>query len=1128
MPGWWRGRQNANAGRDANIAGRDQFIADQITVNVGAAGLAVEAISALPAAPLVGQLITGLSDPFAVGVHPLIEATWHAKAELPLLPPYIPREHDAKLAASVAVAQAGHSAIRVLVGGASSGKTRACWEAIQALPGGWRLWHPVFPDHAEAFLAEMPHIGPRTVVWLNEAQFYLLTAEAALGERVAAGLRDLLRNPERSPVLVLGTIWPQYWHQLTIPPSEDGGDPHAHARNLLEGRTVPIPEAFTSRDMTALEVASRSDPRLAEAVRLARDGQVTQFLSGVPVLLERYDSAPPAAKAVIRAAIDARLMGHGPALPRNLLEAAAPGYLTEEQWDQADEDWLERALAYAAVPCNGTPGPLTLIRARPAKRLGNLAGDPRPGGKEASDHLRYRLADYLFQIGYRDPARTPPPGAFWDAAATAELAPDALAAFAQRAEAYGLYHRTATLARQATLQGNTQAAATLISVMDKVDPGTELIDFFRQAGTHTVFAITERAIASSNTLELSTVAPLLRVLREIGAGDVAGRLADHAARSIDLSKVGVSDWLGLFRAAEADHAVILLAERAIASSDALELSTVAPLLRVLREIGAGDVAGRLADHAARSIDLSPMAVAKHGFVEILLKAAASNMLPAHTGDSSFHGDHDWLSALQAAGADQAVDVLADRIARNTPLTMASEVAGHLEWLHAVAADEALSILLARDPAGNVWLDREGVDHLLKALRATGMTHAFTALAERIATHADLSTSMRWLQALRETGADEAASKLARRAAADADLANPYMVGKFLQEFLRAGAMDSIAVLLARDPATHVALETDPGAVATLLDALREAQADKAVSKLLARDPATRVSLQRDGTEKLLRALREVGATAQLTFLADRLVSSTNLADLTAVGGLLGKLNRGGANDSLPAVIAQVTPQADLSDLHDAYHLFYGLGDINGDAPALAELAARVAAEGDPNDLAAPDLLSRFYEMGMLDAVRVLAGRMGAEIRLGDADSLNTLLRIAWNVQADDAVTALLTRDPSAHVSIGTFSSMRGIAALLQALHHVGARNAFNVLANRLMAELDLANGIGNEIETDAISDLLATLWEAGVGEAAMTLAGRIADRGMFLPCRRALPDVFRFGRNSDGTPSGPWGWASLG
>lgn len=1059
MPGWWRGRQNANAGRDANIAGRDQFIADQITVNVGAAGLAVEAISALPAAPLVGQLITGLSDPFAVGVHPLIEATWHAKAELPLLPPYIPREHDAKLAASVAVAQAGHSAIRVLVGGASSGKTRACWEAIQALPGGWRLWHPVFPDHAEAFLAEMPHIGPRTVVWLNEAQFYLLTAEAALGERVAAGLRDLLRNPERSPVLVLGTIWPQYWHQLTIPPSEDGGDPHAHARNLLEGRTVPIPEAFTSRDMTALEVASRSDPRLAEAVRLARDGQVTQFLSGVPVLLERYDSAPPAAKAVIRAAIDARLMGHGPALPRNLLEAAAPGYLTEEQWDQADEDWLERALAYAAVPCNGTPGPLTLIRARPAKRLGNLAGDPRPGGKEASDHLRYRLADYLFQIGYRDPARTPPPGAFWDAAATAELAPDALAAFAQRAEAYGLYHRTATLARQATLQGNTQAAATLISVMDKVDPGTELIDFFRQAGTHTVFAITERAIASSNTLELSTVAPLLRVLREIGAGDVAGRLADHAARSIDLS---------------------------------------------------------------------PMAVAKHGFVEILLKAAASNMLPAHTGDSSFHGDHDWLSALQAAGADQAVDVLADRIARNTPLTMASEVAGHLEWLHAVAADEALSILLARDPAGNVWLDREGVDHLLKALRATGMTHAFTALAERIATHADLSTSMRWLQALRETGADEAASKLARRAAADADLANPYMVGKFLQEFLRAGAMDSIAVLLARDPATHVALETDPGAVATLLDALREAQADKAVSKLLARDPATRVSLQRDGTEKLLRALREVGATAQLTFLADRLVSSTNLADLTAVGGLLGKLNRGGANDSLPAVIAQVTPQADLSDLHDAYHLFYGLGDINGDAPALAELAARVAAEGDPNDLAAPDLLSRFYEMGMLDAVRVLAGRMGAEIRLGDADSLNTLLRIAWNVQADDAVTALLTRDPSAHVSIGTFSSMRGIAALLQALHHVGARNAFNVLANRLMAELDLANGIGNEIETDAISDLLATLWEAGVGEAAMTLAGRIADRGMFLPCRRALPDVFRFGRNSDGTPSGPWGWASLG
>jgi hypothetical protein len=56
------------------------------------------------------------------------------------------------------------------------------------------------------------------VVWLNEAQFYLQAADGGLGERVAAGLRELLRDPARAPVLVLATLWPQYWDTLTARP----------------------------------------------------------------------------------------------------------------------------------------------------------------------------------------------------------------------------------------------------------------------------------------------------------------------------------------------------------------------------------------------------------------------------------------------------------------------------------------------------------------------------------------------------------------------------------------------------------------------------------------------------------------------------------------------------------------------------------------------------------------------------------------------------------------------------------------------------------------------------------------------------------------------------------------------
>ena len=172
----------------------------------------------------VGWLIGDLADPFALEVHRPIEiAARPGEAQLPVLPPYVLRDHDRRLAEVVARAEGGNSAIRVLVGGSSTGKTRACWEAVQALPEGWRLWHPIFPGRAEAFLAGLDRVGPRTVVWLNDAQFYLLPGDPLAGERVAAGLRDLLRDRERAPVLVLGTIWPRYWQTLTAPPARDNG-----------------------------------------------------------------------------------------------------------------------------------------------------------------------------------------------------------------------------------------------------------------------------------------------------------------------------------------------------------------------------------------------------------------------------------------------------------------------------------------------------------------------------------------------------------------------------------------------------------------------------------------------------------------------------------------------------------------------------------------------------------------------------------------------------------------------------------------------------------------------------------------------------------------------------------------
>jgi hypothetical protein len=148
---------------------------------------------------MAGWPLPEVTDPFVLEVHRPVQPE-DAPPGLPLLPPYVSREHDQVLGQVVRAAAEGRSGIAVLVGGSSTGKTRACWEALALLRDqdpSWRLWHPIDPSRPDAALQELKGGRPRTVIWLNDAQFYLDTAEAGLGEKVAAGLRELLRDPGR-------------------------------------------------------------------------------------------------------------------------------------------------------------------------------------------------------------------------------------------------------------------------------------------------------------------------------------------------------------------------------------------------------------------------------------------------------------------------------------------------------------------------------------------------------------------------------------------------------------------------------------------------------------------------------------------------------------------------------------------------------------------------------------------------------------------------------------------------------------------------------------------------------------------------------------------------------------------
>ena len=433
------------------------------------AGLAGEVRDALArpgsGAAAVGWPLAEVRDPFALEVHRPVQPE-DPQSGLSALPAYLPREHDAELGSVARAAVEGRSGIAVLVGGSSTGKTRACWEALQLLrdqPGQWRLWHPIDPSRPEAALRELPAIGPRTVVWLNEAQFYLEVADGGLGERIAAGLRELLRDPVRAPVLVLATLWPQFWDGLTARPA-DGADPHAQARELLAGHDITVPAAFTAAQLQRLSQAG--DARLTQAAAGARDGQVTQFLAGAPELLSRYRNAPPAAAALIHAAMDGRRLGMGPALPQAFLEAAAPGYLTDTEWDALGEDWLEKALAYTAVPGKGVSGPLTRIRPRSARSRvtgpGSGDGDEQPAGGQASiaGVPLYRLADYLDQHGRSHRKSQLPPASFWTAAGHHAF-PGDQATLGDAAHARGLYRDAAQLHKNAAAHGNSRAISYL-------------------------------------------------------------------------------------------------------------------------------------------------------------------------------------------------------------------------------------------------------------------------------------------------------------------------------------------------------------------------------------------------------------------------------------------------------------------------------------------------------------------------------------------------------------------------------------------------------------------------------------------------------------------------------------------
>jgi hypothetical protein len=623
---------------------------------------------------------------------------------------------------------------------------------------------------------------------LDEAQLYLDTPDDT-GERVAAGLRELLRDPDRRPVLVVATLWPGHWDTLTTRAEPDS---YAQARELLSGHNIDVPERFSADALSALAQAAGTDPRLADAAARAADGQITQYLAGAPVLLDRYQHAPSAARALIQVAMDARRLGCGPHLPLALLEAAAPGYLADTEWDQLDDDWLNQALTSTATPRNGIPGPLTRIRPRDPSPL----PDGAPPGTGHDGAPLYRLADYLDQHGRRHRHALIPPPSFWAAAPRAQ--PADLTTLGDAAYDRGLPRAAAQIYKHAGHR-DAPAAVRLIAVLRQCCPGDH-----RPA---------QWAAGHAALDNPGGVASLLYRLRGAGAQDQVTALlardpAGHAALD---NPDGVASLLDALRVAGAQDQVTALLARDPAGHAALDNPDgVASLLDALRGAGAQDQVAAL-----------------------LARAAAHAALDNPDGVASL------LGRLRVAGAqDQVTALLARDPAGHAALDNPWSVASLLDALQGAGAQDQVAALAARAAAHVTLDDLVSVAYLLGRLRVAGAQDQVAALLARAAAHAALDDPAGvavLLDALRVAGAqDQVAALLARDPAAHAALDHPYRLADLLRALRGAGAQDQVTALAAR-AAAHAVFD-HPGSVAALLNSLREIGTHKQAALLAERLP----------------------------------------------------------------------------------------------------------------------------------------------------------------------------------------------------------------------------------------------------------------------------------------------------
>ncbi|MER8045118.1 tetratricopeptide repeat protein [Streptomyces sp. NPDC094032] len=293
------------------------------------------------------EFLVSSMEPVLLGVH---RARRHEGCAP--VPPYVPRDADARLDAALRIA-CERSGLVLIRGDSTAGKTRSAYEAAKRLMPEFRLLHPSgtgpLDGHVDTVAAEWAR-GRQCVIWLDNLEQYLGPDGITL---------PLLGRLAPYRTVVLATMrlseYKNRTSQVTRPGRSDSGYAQVDLRDpvLQAAEIVDLPRAWSAEEIGR---ASRdSDPRLAEALRHSERYGVAEYLSAGPKLWDTWHNARfvggnPRGNALVAAAIDLHRAGLTSPIGMNLIKALHEHYLEGEESAALEPESYPAAVTWATAP----------------------------------------------------------------------------------------------------------------------------------------------------------------------------------------------------------------------------------------------------------------------------------------------------------------------------------------------------------------------------------------------------------------------------------------------------------------------------------------------------------------------------------------------------------------------------------------------------------------------------------------------------------------------------------------------------------------------------------------------------------------------------------------------------------